>query len=127
MGARAPFLEIKPEVWAVLRQNGFLYDRWGPVPHVFFFTAEVAALGGALSAAAPGRGGHRGVAPRSCQPHPLCTARGAGADGMAPPLPARPPCRSSLIEEGAGASISTGPANRVWPWDMAQGIPTNCA
>ena len=27
MGARAPFLEIKPEVWEVLSENGFLYDR----------------------------------------------------------------------------------------------------
>ncbi|EFN52367.1 hypothetical protein CHLNCDRAFT_138796 [Chlorella variabilis] len=26
MGARAPFLEIKPEVWEVLSENGFLYD-----------------------------------------------------------------------------------------------------
>lgn len=27
-GLRAPFLEIKGEVWEILADNGFLYDRW---------------------------------------------------------------------------------------------------
>jgi peptidoglycan/xylan/chitin deacetylase (PgdA/CDA1 family) len=27
-GLRAPFLEIKGDVWEILADNGFLYDRW---------------------------------------------------------------------------------------------------
>lgn len=34
--------------------------------------------------------------------------------------------RSSLIEEGTGSSVSRGMAARLWPWDMAHGIPVNC-
>lgn len=40
-GLRAPFLEIKGEVWEILKDNGFLYDRWGK------------ALGTVLECAAP--------------------------------------------------------------------------
>ena len=34
---------------------------------------------------------------------------------------------SSLIEEGTGSSLSTGPAGRVWPFTLQDGIPIICA
>lgn len=34
---------------------------------------------------------------------------------------------SSLLEVAAGASLSDGPAARVWPYTLQDGIPQNCA
>lgn len=39
--------------------------------------------------------------------------------------PASP--RSTLIEEPSGYSLSSGPGSRIWPWNMENGIPINCA
>jgi len=33
---------------------------------------------------------------------------------------------SSLIEETTGASVSRGLAERLWPFDLANGSPINC-
>ena len=45
-----------------------------------------------------------------------------------PPLPFNgclPMC-STLMEQGSGYSLSGGPDDRVWPWDMQHGIQINC-
>lgn len=47
------------------------------------------------------------------------------------PLPARltdccVPCRSTLIEEGTGKSLTRGMGSRVWPFTMDKGVPINC-
>lgn len=34
---------------------------------------------------------------------------------------------SSLVEDTLGSSVSQGFANRLWPFDMAAGIPINCS
>lgn len=34
---------------------------------------------------------------------------------------------SSIIEEGTGNSVSGGMDSRVWPFDMGEGVPLNCA
>lgn len=34
---------------------------------------------------------------------------------------------STLIENTQGRSMSWSMSDRVWPWDMANGIPINCA
>lgn len=34
---------------------------------------------------------------------------------------------SSLVEDGAGSSVSRGPGARIWPWAMGHGIPIKCA
>lgn len=49
-------------------------------------------------------------------------------DCCAPPAPAPPRARrrSSLVEDTRGGSASRGFAQRLWPFDMRDGIPMNC-
>lgn len=103
-GARAPFLEIKPEVWEVLSENGFLYDRCA-------LLQRCAALR---------------CAGRRCLRQRSACAPGTASPGRSLPRALPLPPRSSLIEEGMGESLTQGMGRRLWPYDMGKGIPQNC-
>lgn len=130
VGFRAPFLETDETVRKVLGDNGFLYDRCA-VP---FSAADVLSrpschaaqrvVGATLNRQAP-RILHSSPPP-SISEHMACHSPLRVCPAVPHSSRHAPPYRSTLIEETTGASVSTGLADRVWPFDLADGSPINC-
>lgn len=104
MGLRSPYLETKGEVFDVLAENDFLYDRWVGAGAVR--SSDGGLQGSAQTAEAVVR-----------------AAQALSKAGPSPPFPHR--C-STLIEEGTGNSITRGMDERVFPFTLDDGVPINC-
>lgn len=110
-GFRAPYLESDPGLRRALKNAKFEYDRRVP-----------GAAGGWAAAGCS-------CLPSACGPclaHLACmqACRGVASPTSAVHSAAPCPC-SSLVEDGE-KSITKDMTARVWPWNMATGIPIAC-
>lgn len=125
VGFRSPLLEADSNMRRALSKLGFLYDR----------RAGLRLRGRAAAAAVLGMRGRRvvwGCGEGRGRAAPGSQARCAAHDGaefISKALPSPTPCycRSTILEETTGNSVSKSASQRVWPFSMDAGVPLNCA